>query len=106
MPGAVEDYRAQAEVRARKSQSGIGAAVTRSVPADGGRVWDCIVTDGDAWRYLRVVGAGLGPYPDVYPEDVERGIEQLAGTLPAEGRLQYLLDLNPLHIDAERNVDD
>jgi hypothetical protein len=106
MPGAVEDYRTHAEFRARKSPSGIGAAVTRSEFDDGERLWDCIVTDADTWHYVRVLGRDLGPYPDIYPENVERGIERLAGTLPVEGRLQYLLDLNPLHIDARGTVGD
>ena len=106
MAGTAEEHRERAELRARKSASGIGAAVTRSESEGGGHAWQCIVTDGRQWHYLRVIGTGVGPFPDIYPEGIERGIEQLAGTLPTEGRLQYLLDMNPLHMDVDGNVGD
>jgi hypothetical protein len=106
MESPIDDYRAHAEFRARESAAGIGAAVTRSGFSDGGHVWDCIVTDGREWHFVRVLGSDLGPYPDLSAEDVEEGIERLAATLPAEHRITYVIDLNPLHIDRDGNVSD
>jgi hypothetical protein len=96
----------RAELRARVSGAGVGAAVVDTAFRGGAHVWNCIVSDGRRWRYVRVIGEGLGPFHNLRPERVEDGIERFAETLPADGRLQFLLDANPLHIDADGNVGD
>lgn len=106
MPTPIEDYRAHAEFHARKSPAGIGAAVIHSGFEDSEHVWDCIVTDGREWHFVRVLGRDLGPRPSLSAEEVEAGIERFATTLPAQGRIRYLLDTNPLHIDRDGNVSD
>jgi hypothetical protein len=100
------EYLGRAGLRARESGAGIGAAVVEAGVRDGAHVWDCVVTDGAEWHYVRVVGRDLGPFQNIPPEVVEDGIERFAASLPAEGRLQFLLDANPLHIDAEGHVGD
>jgi hypothetical protein len=102
----IEEYRAHAEFHARESPVGIGAAVTDSRFEDGQHIWDCIVTDGREWHYIRVRGVDLGPYPNLSSEDVEHGIERFAATLPAPDRIRHLLNANPLHIDRDGNVRD
>lgn len=99
-------YRAHAAFRARRSGTGIGAALVRSTSNAREQVWDCIVTDGLEWHYIRVLGSGLGRSLDISVEDVERGIERFAGTLPAQNRIYNVLNANPLHIDRNRNVSD
>jgi hypothetical protein len=99
-------YRAHAAFRARRSATGIGAAVVRSSSNQHEHGWDCVVTDGREWHYIRVLGAGLGRFPDISLEDIEGGIERFAGTLPAPNRIYNLLNANPLHIDRGRNVSD
>jgi hypothetical protein len=69
-------------------------------------VWDCIVTDGRESHYIRVLGPGLGQFPDISVDDIESGVERFAGTLPVQNRLYNLLNANPLHINANRNVSD
>ena len=39
-------------------------------------------------------------------EDIERGIERFAATLPAERRLRQLLNASPLHIGRDGKVRD
>jgi hypothetical protein len=73
---------------------------------DGDHVWECIVTDGREWHYIRVLGPELGPYPNLSPEDIEHGIEQFAARLPAQRRIDHLLNANPLHIDPDGTVRD
>jgi hypothetical protein len=102
----VKDFRAHAEFHARESQSGIGAAVIHSASGNGEHVWECIVTDGHEWHYVRIVGIGLGPFPSISTEDVEQGIERFAATLPARDRIRHLLNANPLHIDIDGTVSD
>jgi hypothetical protein len=85
-PTPFDDYRVHAECHARESETGIGAAVIRSALEDGQRVWDCIVSDGSEWHYVRVLGVDLGPYPSLSAEDVEQSIERFAGTLPEQYR--------------------
>jgi hypothetical protein len=80
--------------------------VIRSALEDGQRVWDCIVSDGSEWHYVRVLGVDLGPYPSLSAEDVEQGIERFAGTLPEQDRIRHLLNANPLHIDRRGTVRD
>jgi hypothetical protein len=103
-----EYYIAHAELRARESPSGIGAAVVLSTYAERGHIWDCIVTDADTneWHYIHVLGLELSPFPNIAPEDVEQGIERFAATLPEENRLLRLLNANPLHIDRDGNITD
>ena len=84
-----KDYRAHAEFHARESPTGIGAAVVHSTFEDGAHVWDCIVTDGNEWHYVRVLGPDLGPFPNISAEDVEHGIERFAATLPARDRIRH-----------------
>jgi hypothetical protein len=107
MPETVNlSYRAHAAFRARRSGTGIGAALVCSTSNEREHVWDCIVTDGREWHYIRVLGSGLGPFPDIPVEAIESGIERFAGTLPAQNRIYNLLIANPLHIDRNRNVSD
>ena len=101
-----EQYRAHAAFRARRNGTGIGAALVRSTSNESEHVWECIVTDGRDWRYIRVVGSDLGQFPDISVEVIESGIERFAGTLPAENRIYNLLNANPLHIDRSRRVSD
>jgi hypothetical protein len=101
-----EDYRMHAEFHARESRAGIGAAVLFSAFEDGRHVWDCIVSDGREWHYIRVLGPDLGPYPNLSGEDVEQAVERFAETLPAQDRLRHLLNANPLHIDRDGNARD
>jgi hypothetical protein len=104
-----KDFRAHAEFHARESATGIGAAVVES-SVEGGQhgqhIWECIVTDGREWHYVRVLGTGVGPFPNLSTEDVEEGIQRFAATLPAQDRIRHLLNVNPLHIDREGNVSD
>ena len=99
-------YRAHAAFRARRSGTGIGAALVRSTATDREHVWECIVTDGREWHYVRVLGSGFGRFPDIPVEAIESGIERFAGTLPAQSRIYNLLNASPLHIDPDRNVSD
>jgi hypothetical protein len=101
-----EDYRVHAEDRLGASPGGIGAAAVYSGFQHGEHVWDCIVTDGSEWHYIRVLGSDLGPYPDLSAEDVEQGVERFAATLPSEYRIRHVLNANPLHIDRQGNVRD
>lgn len=100
------DARAHAEFHARESATGIGAAVVRTSSAGGQHVWECIVSDGQEWHYVRVLGVDLPPFPDISAEQVEEGIERFAATLPAPQRIRHLLNANPLHIDARGTVSD
>jgi hypothetical protein len=102
----VKDFRAHAEFHARESQSGVGAAVIRSTSENGEHVWECIVTDGHEWHYVRVVGVDLPPFPSISTEQVEEGIERFAATLPAQDRIRHLLNASPLHIDIDGTVSD
>ena len=92
--------------RVRQSDSRIGAAVVRSVPAEATHLWDCLATDGHEWRYLRVLGVDVGPFPNLSPHRIEEGIERFAGTLPAAYRLRHLLNANPLHVEGSGSVSD
>ena len=94
-----DELRAHAAFNAGQNASGIGAAVVRFVRGDGEHYWECIVSDGDEWHFIRVVGLNLGSTPDLVTEDIERGIEQYAATLPESYRLDGLLNANPLHVD-------
>jgi hypothetical protein len=101
-----EQYRAHAAFRAGSNGIGIGAALVRSTSEENEHVWECIVTDGRGWHYIRVLGPGLGQFPDIRVAEIESGIERFAGTLPAQNRIYNLLNANPLHIDRNRHVSD
>jgi hypothetical protein len=101
-----EQYRAHAASRARRNGTGIGAALVRSTSNESEHEWECIVTDGRDWHYIRVVGSDLGQFPDISVEVIESGIERFAATLPAHNRIYNLLNANPLHIDRSRRVSD
>jgi hypothetical protein len=51
-----------------------------------------------------VLGVGLGRAPDLASEDIERGIQRFAATLPEPYRLNALMNANPLHVDASGTV--
>lgn len=99
-----DDLRAHAVFEARRSASGIGAAIVRSGYGDGEHFWECIVSDGEEWHFIRVLGVDFGPSPDLAPEDIEQGIERFAATLPESYRLGTLLNANPLHVDQHGTV--
>jgi hypothetical protein len=101
-----DDLRAHAAFEARRSVSGIGAAVARSVRSNDEHVWECIVSDGEQWHFIRVLGIDLGPSALIAPEDIEQGIERFAATLPDSYRLSALLNANPLHVDRAGTVSD
>jgi hypothetical protein len=52
----VDDALAHAQFHARTGVSGIGSTVIRSGYKDSGHFWDCVVTDGRQWHYIRVLG--------------------------------------------------
>ena len=93
-----DDLRAHAAFRARQSGCGIGAAVARSGQNDRGHFWECIVSNGNEWHFIEVLGADLGPFPGLPSEDVEQGIERFAATLPESDRLSEILNASPLHV--------
>lgn len=94
-----DPHLAHARFRARESGVGVGAAVIRSGYESGAHRWECIVADDQQHHYLTVLGTGLGPRPNLSPEEVQEGVERFAATLPEVGRIHYLLNANPLHID-------
>jgi hypothetical protein len=94
-----DDLREQAAFAAGRSPSGIGAAVTHSGYSNGEHFWEVIVSDGRQWQFIRVLGADLGPTPDLAGEDIAQGIEAFAATLPQSDRLYALLNANPLHVN-------
>ena len=102
----VEEFVEHARFHAARSRSGVGAAVTRSTFENGERIWDCIVTDGREWHYIRVLGDDVGPFPGVSSEDIEEAIDRFAETLPADYRLRHLLNANPLHLSRDGEVHD
>jgi hypothetical protein len=100
----VEYYVESAKSRAAESGIGVGVAVVRSGYKDGHHLWECIVSDGNEWHYLDVVGEGLGQFEEFSPERIERGVEQFAAAEPAENRLQAVRNANPLHINEAAQV--
>ncbi len=65
-----------------------------------------MVSDGGEWRYIRVEGTELGPFPNISTEDIEEGIIRFAATLPTRDRIRHLLNANPLHVDPDGEVRD
>lgn len=101
-----DELRAHAEFGARRSASGIGAAVARSGYYQGEHFWECVVSDGKEWHFIRVVGRDLGPATDLASEQIEHGIERFAASLPGSYRLSALVNTNPLHVDRSGTVTD
>jgi hypothetical protein len=99
-----DDLRAHAAFEAGRSESGIGAAVTQAGYSDGELFWECIVSDGQEWHFIRVLGVDLPPSEDLPTEDIEHGVERFAATLPPSDRLNALLSANPLHVDRNCTV--
>jgi hypothetical protein len=99
-----DELRAHAAFDAERSASGIGAAVAHSGHSDGHHFWECIVTDGKEWHFIRVLGLDLGGSPGLASHDIEQGIERFAATLPHSYRLRALLNANPLHVDRSGTV--
>jgi hypothetical protein len=44
-------------------------------------VWDCIVSDGREWHYVRVLGPDLDPCPNLSAADDAAAVKRLAVTL-------------------------
>ncbi|HTP20068.1 MAG TPA: hypothetical protein VMJ65_10725 [Solirubrobacteraceae bacterium] len=101
-----DELRAHAAFEAGRTASGIGVAVGKSGYRDSEHVWECIVSDGEEWHFIQVLGVDLGPSGDIPIEDLEQGIERFAATLPEPKRLDALLSANPLHVDASGTVRD
>jgi hypothetical protein len=99
-----DELRAHAEFEAGRSASAIGAAVAQAGYSHGEPFWECIVSDGREWHFIRVVGTGLTPAEELPIEDIERGIERFAATFPESDRLAELVGANPLHIDRSGTV--
>ncbi len=81
-------------------------AVAQSGYTNGEHFWECIVSNGAEWHFIRVLGVELGRAPALSPEDVEQGIQAFAGKLPESDRLYALLNANPLHVDRSGTVSD
>jgi hypothetical protein len=101
-----EEVREHAEFNARRSASGIGAAVVRAEYRNGQHVWECVVTDVREWHYIEVIGTDLSGFEELESDDIEHGIDRFAGTLSSDYRLQALMNANPLHIDRTGHVTD
>ncbi|MGO9890261.1 MAG: hypothetical protein ACLP0L_20500 [Solirubrobacteraceae bacterium] len=99
-----DELREHAAFAAQRSPGGIGAAVERSGYSDGEHFWECIISDGNQWHFIRVVGVDLSPAPGLGTEDIEHGIEAFAATLPESDRVYALLNANPLHVDRSGTV--
>jgi hypothetical protein len=102
----VDEALAHGEFQARAGVSGIGSAVVRSGYEAGGHFWDCVVTDGRQWHYIRVLGPDLGPFAALSNEDIEAGIDRFAATLPPANRMRALLNANLLHVDRDGEISD
>jgi len=100
------DLREHAAFEAQRSPGGIGAAVAQSGYSNGRHTWECIVSDGEQWHFIQVLGVDLSPAPGLASEDVEQGVEAYAATLPESSRLEALLNANPLHVDRSGTVTD
>ena len=92
--------------RSRHSGARPGSARRSSAPATATveHFWECIISDGTQWHFIRVLGVDLPPAPGLGTEDIEHGIEAFAGTLPESNRVDALLNANPLHVDRSGTV--
>jgi hypothetical protein len=102
----LEEVREHAEFNARGSASGIGAAVARTEYRDGHHVWECVVSDGQEWHYIEVIGTDVVGFEELQNDEIERGIDRFAATLSSSYRMNALLNANPLHIDRGGQVTD
>ncbi len=101
-----DDLRVHAAFEAGRSASGIGAAVTQSGYTDGEPFWECIISDGQEWHFIQVLGVDLSPTPDLSTDQIELALERFAATFPESDRLRMLLNANPLHVDRSGTVSD
>ena len=99
-----DELRSHAAFEAARSASGIGAAVAQAGYSHGEPFWECIVSDGHEWHFVRVLGIDLSPAEELPIEDIEHGIERFAATFPESDRLRELLNANPLHVDRSGTV--
>jgi hypothetical protein len=81
-----------------------GVAVAQAGYSHGEPFWECIVSDGHEWHFVRVLGIDLSPAEELPIEDIEHGIERFAATFPESDRLRELLNANPLHVDRSGTV--
>lgn len=102
----LEDVREHAEFNAREGTSGIGAAVVRAEYRDEHHVWECMVSDGQEWHYIEVIGTDVVGFEELENDEIERGIDRFAATLSSSYRLNALLNANPLHINRAGQVTD
>jgi hypothetical protein len=102
----VEEVREHAEFNARESDSGIGAAVARAEYRDGHHVWECIVSDGQEWHHIEVIGTDVVGFEELQNDEIEQGIDRFAATLSSSYRLTALQNANPLHINRAGLVTD
>jgi hypothetical protein len=93
---STEYYLTAAKARAAQSPSGIGAAVVRSEPGARGHTWQCVVTDGNEWHYVEVMGPEAGFSADIPDEDIETTVERFAEGLPEDYRLGGVVNASPL----------
>lgn len=100
------DACAHAQFWARRNSSGIGVSVTRASNDGDERAWQCIISDGYKWNYIRVIGHGIGRGSSFSPLEVEEGVTRFAEGLPEIGRLRYLRNANPLRISRNGVVRD
>jgi hypothetical protein len=105
-PTPAEVGREHAEFHARADAVGVGASVTRSDFENGERFWECIVTDGREWHYIRIYGDDVGAFPPFSDEDIEAAVERFALSFPEAYRLRALLNANPLHLDPNGEIRD
>jgi hypothetical protein len=99
-----EDVREHAEFNARASASGIGAAIERTEYRDGHHVWECVVSDGQEWHHIEVIGTDVVGFEELENDEIERGIDRFAATLSSAYRLTALQNANPLHINRAGQV--
>jgi hypothetical protein len=99
----MNEHREHAAFRARHSVSRIGAAVVEFAVGSHGCQdrWSCVVSDGDAYRYVDVCSDEFGPWERLPPPVVEEAIERFAASLPNAYRLYHLVNTNPIHLSRD-----
>ena len=91
------DYRERARYQQLRGRHGIGVVVERAVIDDEpGRRWECIATDGKAFRYIDGVLPDVSHYAGIPTAAVEAVLEQRAGDYPKHSRLQSLVNASPI----------